>query len=206
MALAFRKGPIRFQLSQVVRNRKEQWINEDRKPIMTTQVLIHVLISLAGIFSGFIVLLGLLTARAFDRWTAIFLTSTVATSLTGFVLPADRLLPSHIVGIISMVVLAVAIFARYGRELGGGWRTAYVVSAVLAFYLNVFVGIVQAFLKVPALKALAPTQSEPPFAVTQGLVLLVFVALAAVAVIKFRARPVPLAPTPRVVETARVPQ
>ena len=171
---------------------------------MSIQVLIHVLISLVGIFSGFVVLFGLLTARPLDRWTAIFLTSTVATSLTGFILPADRLLPSHIVGIISMVVLAVAIYGRYAARLAGGWRKTYVITATTALYLNVFVLVVQVFLKVPTLKALAPTQSEPPFAVTQGLVLLVFVALAAVAVIKFRARPVPLAP--RVVETARVTQ
>jgi len=173
---------------------------------MTTFVLIHVLISFAGIFSGFVVLFGLLTARSLDRWTAIFLTTTVATSLTVFVLPSDRLLPSHIVGIISMVVLAIALFARYVRQLSGGWRKVYVVSAVLAFYLNVFVGIVQAFLKVPALKALAPTQSELPFAVTQAFVLLVFIALAIVAAIKFRAQPVPAVAASRILETARITQ
>lgn len=173
---------------------------------MTTQVLIHVLISLVGIFSGFVVLFGLLTARPLDRWTAIFLTSTVATSLTGFVLPADRLLPSHIVGIISMVVLAVAIYGRYAARLAGGWRKTYVVTAITALYLNVFVLVVQAFLKVPALKALAPTQSEPPFAVTQGFVLLAFIALTVLAAIKFRVQPVPAVAASRVLETARVTQ
>jgi len=174
---------------------------------MSTQVLIHVLISLVGIFSGFIVLFGLLTARRLDRWTAIFLTTTVATSLTGFVLPADRLLPSHIVGIISMVVLAVAIYGRYAARLAGGWRKTYVITATTALYLNVFVLVVQVFLKVPTLKALAPTQSEPPFAVTQGLVLLVFIALTVLAAIKFRVQPVPAAvAASRVLETARVTQ
>ena len=173
---------------------------------MTTQVLIHVLISLVGIFSGFVVLFGLLTARPLDRWTAIFLTSTVATSLTGFVLPADRLLPSHIVGIISMVVLAVAIYGRYAARLAGGWRKTYVVTAITALYLNVFVLVVQAFLKVPALTALAPTQSEPPFAVTQCFVLLAFIALTVLAAIKFRVQPVPGIAASRVLETARVTQ
>src|SRR5262245_1413550 len=102
---------------------------------MSIQVLIHVVISFAGIFSGFIVLFGLLTARPLDRWTAIFLSTTVATSLTGFVLPADRLLPSHIVGMISMVALAVAIYARYPARLAGGWRKTYVISATMALYL-----------------------------------------------------------------------
>jgi hypothetical protein len=96
---------------------------------MSIQVLIHVLISLAGIFSGFVVLFGLLTARPLDRWTAVFLSTNVATNLTGFVLPADRLLPSHIVGIISMVALMVAIYARYAARLAGGWRKTYAITA-----------------------------------------------------------------------------
>ena len=157
---------------------------------MTTFTLLHVALSLIGIASGFVVLFGLLTARRFDRWTVVFLTTTVATSATGFGFPTDRLLPSHVVGIISLVVLAVAIFARYVRRLRGAWRRVYVVSAVLALHLNVFVGIVQAFLKVPALKAIAPTQSEPPFAITQGLVLVLFAALAIAAAVTFREEPV----------------
>jgi len=165
---------------------------------MSIQVLIHVLISLAGIFSGFIVLGGLLTARPLERWTGIFLATTVATSLTGFVLPADRLLPSHIVGIISMVVLAVAIYARYSARLAGGWRKTYVITATMALYLNVFVLVVQGFLKVPALKALAPTQSEPPFAITQGVVLLGFIVLTILATIRFRVQPAWAAPARRV--------
>ena len=159
---------------------------------MTTLIQIHVLISFAGILSGFVVLFGLFTARPLDRWTAVFLATTVATSLSGFAIPADRLLPSHIVGIISMVVLVVAIYARYAAHLAGGWRKAYVISSTMALYLNVFVLVVQAFLKVPALKALAPQQSEPPFAITQGIVLLVFMALTVVAAIRFRGEQTPL--------------
>jgi len=142
-------------------------------------------------FSGFVVLFGLLVGKAFHRWTVLFLTTTVATSVTGFVFPFDHLLPSHKVGIISLMVLAVAVYARYGRHLAGAWRKTYVIGAVIALYLNVFVGIVQAFLKVPALKALAPKQTEPPFAITQLLVLTLFIVLGVLATIKFsqRSRP-----------------
>ena len=153
---------------------------------MTTLTLVHVLISLAGIVSGFVVLAGLLAGKRLDRWTAFFLTTTVLTSVTGYFFPVHKLMPSHIVGAISLVVLALAIFARYARHLRGPWRSTYVVSAILALYLNVFVLVVQLFLKVPALKALAPTQSEPPFAITQGLVLLLFVVLGIAAVKGFR--------------------
>ena len=153
---------------------------------MATYTLIHVAISLVGIGSGFIVLFGLLTARRLDGWTAVFLATTVATSATGFGFPVDHLLPSHYVGFISLVVLALAIFARYGRHLAKGWRAAYVVGAVVALYFNVFVGIVQAFLKVPALRAMAPTQSEPPFQIAQLSVLALFVVLGILAVIRFR--------------------
>ncbi len=130
-----------------------------------TYTLIHVLIGLVGIGSGFIVLFGLLTAKRLDGWTALFLASTVATIVTGFGFPFDHLLPSHKVGILSLVVLAIP--ARYAFHLAGAWRWIYVIGAVFALYLNVFVLIVQAFLKVPALKAMAPTQSEPPFLIAQ---------------------------------------
>src|SRR6266404_2107877 len=129
--------------------------------ILKIYTLIHVAISLVGIFSGFVVLLGLLSGKRLDGWTALFLTTTVATSVTGFFFPVHHFMPSHVVGIISLIVLAVAIYARYNRALAGGWRKTYVIGAVIALYLNVFVGIVQAFQKVPALKALAPTQTEP---------------------------------------------
>ena len=163
--------------------------------ILKVFTFVHVLISLAGIFTGFIVLLGLLSGKRLDSWTALFLTTTVATSVTGFFFPVDHFMPSHAVGIISLVVLGMAIYARYTRRLAGGWRNAYVVSAMIALYSNVFVGIVQAFLKVPALKALAPMQSEPPFKLTQLTVLLLFVGLAVAAAIRFRKESV-LAPLP----------
>ena len=158
---------------------------------MKTFTLIHVVISLVGILSGFIVLFGMLTAKRLNRWTALFLATTVATSVTGFGFPFDHLLPSHKVGIISLVVLAVAIFARYRRNLACAWRKTYVVSAVLALYLNVFVLIVQAFLKIPALKNIAPTQNDPPFKLTQLVVLVTFIALGIVATIRFRCEPTP---------------
>ena len=153
---------------------------------MTPQAFGHTLISLAGIASGVVVACGLLTAKRLDNWTSTFLWTTVMTSVTGFMLPADRILPSHIVGAISLVVLAIAFYARYSRQLSGGWRWTYVVTAMMALYLNVFVLVVQLFLKVPALKAVAPTQSEPPFAVAQGVILLVFIALAIAAGVRFR--------------------
>ncbi|MEA2824426.1 MAG: hypothetical protein QOF03_908 [Alphaproteobacteria bacterium] len=147
---------------------------------------VHVLISLVGIVSGLVVLFGLLTAKRLEGWTSIFLVTTVATSVTGFGFPIDIILPSHIVGIISLVVLAVAIIARYAFRLAGPWRVVYVLGAGIALYLNVFVLVVQLFQKVPALKALAPTQSEPPFAITQGAVLVVFVVLVIAAAVRFR--------------------
>jgi hypothetical protein len=130
---------------------------------------------------------GLITAKRLEGWTALFLATTVATSVTGFGFPFEHLLPSHIVGVISLVVLAIAIAGRYAFQLRGAWRHVYVVCAVLALYLNVFVAVVQAFLKVPALRALAPKQTEPPFVVSQGILFAAFVVLAIVAAIRFRA-------------------
>lgn len=153
---------------------------------MDTFTIVHVVISLIGIFSGLIVMFGLLAAKRLNRWTALFLVSTVATSVTGFFFPFHGFTPAITVGIISLFVLAVAIFARYVRHLAGAWRWIYVVSAMVALYLNVFVLIVQLFQRVPALKALAPTQSEPPFAITQLFVLALFVVLTIIAAIKFR--------------------
>jgi hypothetical protein len=152
----------------------------------STFTLVHVIISLVGIGSGFIVTFGLLTGKRLDGWTALFLATTVATSVTGFFFPFDHLLPSHRVGIISLVVLAVAILARYGLHLAGAWRRIYAVSAMIALYLNVFVGVVQAFEKVPALKAMAPTQTEPPFLVAQIAVLVIFAGLTILAAVRFR--------------------
>ena len=160
---------------------------------MTTFTFVHVVLSLVGIGSGFVVTLGLLMGKRLDAWTALFLVSTAATSVTGLGFPFDHVLPSHVVGVISLIVLAVAIFARYARQLTGAWRQIYVVGAVVALYLNVFVLIVQAFLKVPALKAMAPTQAEPPFLVTQLVVLALFFVLAIVAVSRFHNRTIPTA-------------
>jgi len=162
--------------------------------ILKIYTLIHVVISLAGIFSGFIVLYGLLTNRRLDRWTAFFLATTIATSVTGFFFPVHRFMPSHAVGILSLLVLAVAIYARYPRHLAGGWRKAYVLTALVALYFNVFVAIVQSFSKVPALRDLAPTQSEPPFKLTQLVVLILFAAVTILSAIRFRAEPVPTTP------------
>ena len=143
---------------------------------LSTFTLLHVIISLAGLGSGFIVVFGLLNGKRLDGWTAIFLTSTVLTSLTGFLFPFEGLKPSYIVGGISLVVLAIAIWARYGVRLAGAWRGTYVVTAAIALYLNCFVAVVQAFMKIPALHALAPTQTtEPPFLVAQCAVLAIFV-------------------------------
>jgi len=153
---------------------------------MTTYTFVHVVISLVGIVSGLVVLLGLVAANRLNGWTVLFLVTTVATCLTGFGFPFVQLLPSHIVGIITLVALTLAIFARYGHRLAGAWRWIYVLGAVVALYLNVFVLIVQAFMKVPGLNALAPTQSEPPFLVTQVVVLVIFILLGIVAALRFR--------------------
>jgi hypothetical protein len=151
----------------------------------STFTLVHTVLSLIGILAGFVVVFGMLSSKRLDGWTAVFLATTVLTCVTGFFFPRDHILPSHIVGIISLVVLAVAIVALYVHRLRGSWRWIYVASAVLALYLNVFVGVVQAFLKVPFLNALAPTQSEPPFAIAQGIVLVIFVVLGILAVRSF---------------------
>lgn len=156
---------------------------------LETFTLLHVVISLIGIGSGFVVMVGLLSARRLNGWTALFLVTTVATSVTGFGFPFEHLLPSHKVGIISLVVLTVAILARYAFHLAGPWRGTYVVTAALSLYLNVFVLVVQAFRRVPALKAAAPQQTEPPFLIAQILVLLLFLGLTIVAAKKFRNEP-----------------
>src|SRR2546427_6540614 len=152
----------------------------------STFTLVHVLLSLVGIGSGFVVIFGLLGGKRLDGWTALFLATTVATSVTGFFFPVHHFMPSHAVGILSLIVLAVAIYARYARHLKGAWRKIYVGGAVLALYLNVFVGIVQAFQKLPFLSQLAPTQSEPPFLVAQLIVLAIFVVLGICAAMRFR--------------------
>ena len=157
---------------------------------ISTFTFVHVLLSLVGIGSGFVVMFGLLTGKRLDGWTALFLATTVATSVTGFGFPVDHLLPSHKVGIISLVVLAVAILARYALHLASAWRRIYVVCAAVALYLNVFVGVVQAFLKVPALTAMAPKQTEPAFVITQLVVLALFIVLTIVVTKRVSREPV----------------
>jgi hypothetical protein len=150
----------------------------------------HVALSLVGILSGLVVMVGLLTAQRLDRWTALFLVSTLATSVTGFLFPFHGFTPAIGVGIFSLVVLGAAVFARYSRHLRGAARWVYVITAMIALYLNVFVLIVQLFQKVPSLKSMAPTQTEPPFLVAQLLTLILFVVLTIVAAIKFRLTPI----------------
>jgi len=149
-------------------------------------ILFHTLISLVGIASGFVVMWGMLNAKRLGAWTALFLVTTILTSVTGFLLPFFVLLPSHKIGVISLVVLAVAIVALYVKHLGGRWRAAYVVCATLAQYFNVFVLVVQLFRRVPALQALAPRQSDPPFAIAQVIVLALFVWFTIAALKRFR--------------------
>jgi len=152
----------------------------------STYTLVHVVLSLVGIVSGFVALFGMLSAKRLDSWTALFLVTTVLTSVTGFGFPFDHLLPSHKVGILSLIALAIAILARYAFHLAGPWRSTYVVTAAIAQFFNVFVLVVQSFEKVPALKAAAPTQSEPPFVVAQVVLLVAFVVLTIFAVKGFR--------------------
>ena len=148
--------------------------------------LIHVVISVLGIFTGLVVVGGLMAGARMDGWTAFFLATTILTSVTGFGFPFTKVSPPHVVGAISLVVLAVCLAARYWNQMEGGWRTTYVVTAVAALYLNVFVLVVQLFTKTPALAGLAPTQQEAPFAVTQALVLALFVWIGWAAVRGFR--------------------
>jgi hypothetical protein len=141
---------------------------------LQTFTFFHVLDSLAGIISGLVVAGGLAAGRRLGGWAGVFLITTLATSVTGFGFPADTLLPSHIVGGISILVLAVLMAAQVKR-LTGAWRRVFAVGVVVATYLNSFVLVVQLFRRVPDLSALAPTQSEPPFAIAQLVILAGFV-------------------------------
>jgi hypothetical protein len=160
---------------------------------ITTFTLIHVLLSLVGIIAGLVVVGGLVAGKRLGGWTGTFLVTIAAASVTGLGFPFVTFLPSHAVAIISLVVLPVVIVARYVKHLTGAWRGIYVVGAVLALYLNVFVLLAQLFLRLPALMAAAPTQKEPPFLVTQLLMLALFVWLGWAAVKGFRAEAVAMA-------------
>lgn len=142
-----------------------------------TYLLVHVLLSLVGIFSGLVVVGGLIAGVRFARWVGLFLATTLLTSLTGFGFPFVALLPSHIVGALSLVVLLGALVALYWKHLEGGWRRTFVVLSVVALYLNVFVLLAQLLQKTPALALLAPTPAAPAFAAAQGLVLVLFAVL-----------------------------
>jgi hypothetical protein len=148
--------------------------------------LVHIAISLAGIASGFGALSGWFVGKLFPRWTAWFLATTVATSVTGFFFPFHGFTPAIGVGIVSLAILAVALFALYVRRLSGPWRKAFVICSVAALYLNFFVLVVQLFQKTPALIAIAPKQTEPPFALTQAVVLIVFIVFGIIAARRFR--------------------
>ena len=148
--------------------------------------LFHVGVSLIGIGSGFVVIYGLLTAKRFDGWTAVFLATTVLTSVTGFLFPATHFTPGHAVGILSLLVLGPALWARYHERMAGRWRSAYVICGIVAQYFNFVVLIIQLFAKAPALHELAPTQSELPFVGTQLVVLAAFIGVAIASVIRFR--------------------
>jgi hypothetical protein len=158
---------------------------------LSTFVLVHVIITLIGIVSGFIVMFGMLGSNRMPGWTAIFLLFTILTSATGFLIPPllyDKLLPSHMIGILSLILLAIACYALYGQKLSGSWRWVYVVTALLAQYFNVFVLVIQSFLKIGPLHALAPSvpPSEPPFAIVQGIVLVFFIIVIIGAIRRFR--------------------
>jgi hypothetical protein len=161
---------------------------------LSTFVLVHVIISLIGIAAGFIVMSGMLGSNRMPGWTALFLLLTILTSATGFLIPplvSEKLLPSHIIGALSLLLLAIACFALYGEKLSGAWRWVYVLTALLAQYLNVFVLVIQSFLKIGPLHALAPSvpPSEPPFAILQGIVLVFFIIFIIGAIRRFRPAP-----------------
>jgi hypothetical protein len=152
---------------------------------MDTFTVVHVVLSLIGILSGLVVLCGLLTAKRMNGWTMLFLVTTVATSVTGFGFPFHGFTPAIILGILSLIVLTAAITARYVFHLAASWRWIYVLGSIVALYFNVFVLVVQAFLKIPALHALAPKGSEPPFAMAQGIVLVLFILAGTLSVRRF---------------------
>lgn len=152
---------------------------------LATYTTLHTILSLIGIAAGLIALFGMLGGRLLKGWTWLFLFTTVLTSVTGYGFPVTGVMPSHIFGAISLLVLAVALYALYGKRLSGKWRWIYVVTAVMALYLNSFVGVVQAFLKIPQLQALAPMQSEPPFQIAQLATLLIFLVCGFLAIRKF---------------------
>ncbi len=157
--------------------------------ILQIYTIIHTLISLVAIFTGIVVVLGMLAGNRVDGWTKWFLITAVATTITGFFFPFHGFTPAIGLGIISLPFLALAIIARYSKQLAGAWRWIYILSAVICLYFNLFVLVVQSFEKIPALHALAPTQTESPFKLTQLVVLMCSALLCIVALIRFRPEP-----------------
>jgi hypothetical protein len=156
---------------------------------LATYTIVHVVISLIGIGTGLLVLFGMLGGRLLKPWNGIFLMTTVLTSVTGFFFPFTKVTPGIILGILSLIVLAIALFALYVFHLNGGWRRTYAITALIALYFNVFVLIAQTFEHVPAFHALAPTGTETPFKVAQTLLLILFIVLITAAAKKFRNLP-----------------
>jgi hypothetical protein len=149
---------------------------------IVTLTLVHVALSMLAIFAGLVVSGGFIAGRRLDGWTGVYLVTTALTNITGFLFPFTRFLPAHGVGIVSLLILPIVLWARYGKQLAGGWRRVFVAGVVLLLYLNVFVLVAQLFLRTPALIASAPTQSEPPFLVTQLATLVLFLWLGRAAV------------------------
>lgn len=150
-----------------------------------TFIRLHTIISLIGIFTGFIVIFGMMGGKRLAGWTGVFLLTTVLTTLTGYLFPFHGATPEFNIGVISTVVLIPALIAIYVKHLAGAWRSIYIVTAILAQWLNTFVGVVQLFRKIAFFNALAPTQKEPPFLIAQALVLVFFVVAAIVSIRKF---------------------
>jgi len=143
-------------------------------PVFT---LVHVLLSLFGIFAGLVMAGGMMGGIHFARWTTLFLATTILTNITGFFFPFTTILPSHIVGVLSLIALAIALVALYAKRLAGSWRRVFVVAAILSLYLNVFVLVAQLLAKIPVLAAIAPDPGAPAFAITQLVVLALFVGI-----------------------------
>ncbi len=153
---------------------------------MTPFTFFHVVISLVAILSGLMIVFGMMSGKRLNGWTALFLLMALATDITGFMFPYHGFTPGIGVGIVSMLVLAIALFARYSRHMAGGWRMIYAITTLIAVYLNIFVLVAQLFEHVPSLHALAPTGSEPPFLIGQVIVMVIFIALGIAAVKGFR--------------------
>jgi hypothetical protein len=152
---------------------------------MTPFTLVHTAISLLAILAGLVVMFGMLKGKTWSRWTILFLVATAATSLSGFLFIREQVMPSHVVGVMALIVLAVTLLALYRYHTAGAWREVYIIGATISLYLNIFVLIVQLFQKVPSLHELAPTQSELPFQLTQGGALSLFIVLGIMASVRF---------------------